>query len=175
MTPRVSELAKLWLPTLALIFLLTFLQIIWTVLLLPTNLRLRADFPFAFQTCQASLDLDVGSSWLPCPPMFVFLTLLLLLPFDNQTIKIQPPLPCALFFFFFLQYLPYCSVQCSGIKHNISRGLPVFFFFIIYLFLLNGTVVVLQCCVNFCSTTSWFSYTHTHTHTHTHIYTCILF
>ena len=175
MTPRVSELAKLWLPTLALIFLLTFLQIIWTVLLLPTNLRLRADFPFAFQTCQASLDLDVGSSWLPCPPMFVFLTLLLLLPFDNQTIKIQPPLPCALFFF---SSCSTCLIAvCSVLESNTtSQEVCLYFFFIIYLlFLLNGTIVVLQCCVNFCSTTSWFSYTHTHTHTHTHIYTCILF
>ena len=174
MTPRVSELAKPWLPTPALIFLLTFLQIIWTVLLLPTNLRLRADFPFAFQTCQASLDLDVGSSWLPCPPMFVFLTLLLLMPFDNQTVKIQPPLPCAPFFFFLLAVLALlqCAVFWNQTQHLKRFAGIFFFFFIIYLlFLLNGTIVVLQCCVNFCSTTSWFSYTHTHTH----IYTCILF
>ena len=129
MTPRVSELAKPWLPTPALIFLLTFLQIIWTVLLLPTNLRLRADFPFAFQTCQASLDLDVGSSWLPCLPMFVFLTLLLLMPFDNQTVKIQPPLPCALFFFLLaVLALLQCAVFWNQTQH-LKRFACIFFFF----------------------------------------------
>ena len=36
-------------------------------------------------------------------------------------------------------------------------------------------MIDLQCCVNFCCTRNWISYTqthvHTHTHTHTHIYT----
>ena len=101
---------------------------------LDQGLRLWADFPFAFQTCQASLDLDVGSFWLPCPPIFIFLTLFLLLPFDNQTVKIQPPLPCAFFFFFSCST---CLIAvCSVLESNTtSQEVCLYFFFFYHLFI----------------------------------------
>ena len=66
------------------------------------------------------------------------------------------------------------TTSCETCKWE---AVPVSLTIRLFLFYFYWSIVDWQCCVNFCCSAKWFSYTHTntHTHTHTHILLHILF